>query len=65
MGPSVQDVAKLLLQVLGILVLDRLHGLLGLVPRSAVRFEEEEGEKGPQASTVKILRTAPTYRRRH
>ena len=31
----------------------------------AVRFEEEEGEKGPQASTVKILRTAPTYRRRH
>lgn len=30
-----------------------------------VRFEEEEGEKGPQASTVKILRKARTYHRRH
>jgi cold shock CspA family protein/ribosome-associated translation inhibitor RaiA len=32
---------------------------------TAVRFEEEEGEKGPQASSVKILRKVPTYRRRH
>jgi len=30
-----------------------------------VRFEEEEGEKGPQASTVKILRKQHTHHRRH
>ncbi|MBI4690122.1 MAG: HPF/RaiA family ribosome-associated protein [Nitrospirae bacterium] len=30
-----------------------------------VRFEEEAGEKGPQASTVKIIRKAHTHHRRH
>ena len=42
-----------------------LDGLRKLKTGMAVRFEEEEGEKGPQASTVKILRKARTCHRRH
>lgn len=42
-----------------------LDGFKKLKIGAAVRFEEEEGEKGPQASTVKVLRKAPTYHRRH
>jgi cold shock CspA family protein/ribosome-associated translation inhibitor RaiA len=42
-----------------------LDGFRKLKTGMAVRFEEEEGEKGPQASSVKILRKVPTYRRRH
>lgn len=42
-----------------------LSGFSKLKLGVAVRFEEEEGEKGPQASTVKLLRKAPTFRRRH
>ncbi len=42
-----------------------LDGFKKLKVGVAVRFEEEEGEKGPQASSVKILRKALTYHRRH
>ncbi|MDA8432209.1 MAG: HPF/RaiA family ribosome-associated protein [Nitrospiraceae bacterium] len=42
-----------------------LDGFEKLREGSPVRFEEEEGEKGPQASTVKILRKTATMHRRH
>jgi cold shock CspA family protein/ribosome-associated translation inhibitor RaiA len=42
-----------------------LDGFKKLKIGAEVRFEEEEGEKGPQASTVKILRKIPTPHRRH
>jgi cold shock CspA family protein/ribosome-associated translation inhibitor RaiA len=42
-----------------------LDGFNKLKVGVAVRFEEEEGEKGPQASSVKVLRKALTYHRRH
>jgi cold shock CspA family protein len=42
-----------------------LDGFKKLKIGAAVRFEEEEGEKGPQASTVKVIRKARTYHRRH
>ncbi len=42
-----------------------LDGFTKLKKGAAVRFEEEEGEKGPQASSVKILRKTPAYHRRH
>jgi cold shock CspA family protein/ribosome-associated translation inhibitor RaiA len=42
-----------------------LDGFEKLRKGTSVRFEEEEGEKGPQASTVKIVRkTATRHRRR-
>lgn len=42
-----------------------LDGFKKLKIGTEVRFEEEEGEKGPQATTVKILRKVPVYHRRH
>ncbi len=42
-----------------------LDGFEKLKIGTEVRFEEEEGEKGPQASTVKIVRKAHTRHRRH
>ncbi len=42
-----------------------LDGFEKLKIGTEVRFEEEEGEKGPQASTVKIVRKAHTHHRRH
>ncbi len=41
-----------------------LDGFEKLRKGTEVRFEEEEGEKGPQASTVKILRKARVHHRR-
>ena len=41
-----------------------LDGFGKLKKGNEVRFEEEEGEKGPQASSVKILRKARIYHRR-
>ncbi len=42
-----------------------LDGFESLEPGQEVRFEEEEGEKGPQASTVKILREEHLHHRKH
>ncbi|MEW6001132.1 MAG: HPF/RaiA family ribosome-associated protein [Nitrospirota bacterium] len=42
-----------------------LDGFEKLKIGSEVRFEEEQGEKGPQASTVKIVRKEHTHHRRH
>lgn len=42
-----------------------LDGFDNLKEGIEVRFEEEQGEKGPQASTVKILRKAHAHHRRH
>ncbi len=42
-----------------------LDGFEKLKIGTEVRFEEEQGEKGPQASTVKILRKAHAHHRRH
>jgi cold shock CspA family protein/ribosome-associated translation inhibitor RaiA len=41
-----------------------LDGFEKLKKGTQVRFEEEEGEKGPQASTIKILRKTGTRHRR-
>jgi cold shock CspA family protein/ribosome-associated translation inhibitor RaiA len=42
-----------------------LDGFEKLKIGTEVRFEEEQGEKGPQASSVKILRKAHAHHRRH
>jgi cold shock CspA family protein/ribosome-associated translation inhibitor RaiA len=42
-----------------------LDGFGNLVPGQEVRFEEEEGEKGPQASTVKVVREDHVHHRKH
>ncbi|HBR21032.1 MAG TPA: 30S ribosomal protein S30 [Nitrospiraceae bacterium] len=42
-----------------------LDGFEKLKIGTEVRFHEEEGEKGPQASTVKIVRKAHLHHRRH
>ena len=42
-----------------------LDGFESLKIGTEVRFNEEEGEKGPQASTVKIVRKAHLHHRRH
>jgi cold shock CspA family protein len=42
-----------------------IDGFGKLKKGAEVRFEEEEGEKGPQASTVKILRKAHVHHKRH
>lgn len=42
-----------------------LDGFEKLKIGTEVRFKEEEGEKGPQASTVKILRKEHIHHRRH
>lgn len=42
-----------------------LDGFEKLKIGTEVRFEEEEGEKGPQASTLKIVRKSHVHHRRH
>ena len=42
-----------------------LDGFERLAIGTEVRFEEEMGDKGPQASTVKIVRKEHTHHRRH
>ncbi len=42
-----------------------LDGFENLAAGQEVRFEEEEGEKGPQASTVKVVREEHVHRRKH
>ena len=42
-----------------------LDGFESLGVGQEVRFEEEEGEKGPQASTVKIVREQHLHHRKH
>jgi len=42
-----------------------LDGFENLEVGQEVRFEEEEGEKGPQATTVKILRESHLHHRNH
>jgi cold shock CspA family protein len=42
-----------------------LDGFENLAIGDEVRFEEEMGEKGPQASSVKILRKEHVHHRRH
>jgi len=42
-----------------------LDGFENLKPGTEVRFEEEQGEKGPQASTVKIVRKEHVHHRIH
>lgn len=42
-----------------------LDGFEKLKIGAEVRFEEEQGEKGPQATTVKLLRKVHAHHRRH
>ena len=42
-----------------------LDGFESLAAGQEVRFDEEEGDKGPQASTVKVVRQEHLHHRKH